>query len=77
MKELDINLFFHSSFVFALFSHRQIDKCILAQDFLFVFKARKQVHSELCNCFRNAEDEQKDKPECTSHKIPIPLVRER
>ncbi|MEE9345177.1 MAG: hypothetical protein V3U88_06180 [Methylococcales bacterium] len=27
----------------------------------FIFKARKQAHSELCNCFRNAEDEQKDK----------------
>ncbi len=26
MKELDINFFPHSSFVFALFSHRQIDK---------------------------------------------------
>ncbi len=30
--------------------------------FLFIFKARKQAHSKLCNCFRNAEDGQKDKP---------------
>jgi hypothetical protein len=29
--------------------------------FLFVFKAKKQAHSELCNCFCNAEDGQKDK----------------
>ncbi len=28
---------------------------------LFIFKARKQAHSERCNCFRNTEDEQKDK----------------
>jgi hypothetical protein len=28
--------------------------------FLFGFKARRQVHSELCNCRRNAEAEQKD-----------------
>jgi len=24
------------------------------------FKARQQAHSELCNCWRNAEAEQKD-----------------
>jgi hypothetical protein len=29
--------------------------------FLFIFKARKQAHSRLYNCLRNAEDEQKDK----------------
>jgi inorganic pyrophosphatase len=40
--------------------------------FLFVFKARQQAHSELCNCCCNVEDGQKDKPECTSYKIPIP-----
>jgi hypothetical protein len=28
--------------------------------FLFGFKARRQAHSELCNCRRNAEAEQKD-----------------
>jgi elongation factor P--beta-lysine ligase len=41
-------------------------------EFLFVFKAWQQAHSELCNCFRNEEDGQKDKPECTSYKIPVP-----
>ena len=40
--------------------------------FLFVFKAQQQAHSGLCNCFCNAEDEQKDKSECTSNLIPIP-----
>ncbi len=29
--------------------------------FLFGFKARRRAHSELCNCRRNAEAEQKDK----------------
>jgi CheY-like chemotaxis protein len=29
--------------------------------FSFVFKARQQAHSELCNCCRNAEDGRKDK----------------
>jgi len=28
--------------------------------FLFGFKARQQAHSELCNCWGNAEAEQKD-----------------
>jgi len=28
--------------------------------FLFGFKAREQAHSELCNCWGNAEAEQKD-----------------
>ncbi len=28
--------------------------------FLFGFKARKQAHSELCNCWSNAEAGQKD-----------------
>jgi len=28
--------------------------------FLLGFKARKQAHSELCNCCNNAEGEQKD-----------------
>jgi len=28
--------------------------------FLFGFKARQQGHSELCNCWGNAEGEQKD-----------------
>jgi len=42
------------------------------EEFLFGFKARKQAHSKLCNCFRNAEAEQKYKSECTSYKIPIP-----
>jgi len=27
---------------------------------LFGFKARQQAHSELCNCWGNAEAEQKD-----------------
>jgi len=27
---------------------------------LFGFKAREQAHSELCNCWGNAEAEQKD-----------------
>jgi hypothetical protein len=30
--------------------------------FLFLFKACKQTHSKLCNCFHNAEEGQKDKP---------------
>ena len=29
-------------------------------EFLFGFKARQQAHSELCNCWRNAEAKQKD-----------------
>ena len=29
--------------------------------FVFIFKAYKQAHSELCNCLCNAEDGQKDK----------------
>ncbi len=40
--------------------------------FLFGFKTRKQAHSKLCNCLRNAEAEQKDKSEFISYKIPIP-----
>jgi len=42
--------------------------------FLFAFKARKQAHSWLRNCFRTAEGEQKDKPECTTYLISIPLL---
>jgi hypothetical protein len=49
--------------------------------FLFVFKAcpvldtgaQQQAHSKLCNCCCNEEDGQKDKPECTSYKITIPM----
>jgi len=51
-------------------------------EFLFVFKAcpvldagaKKQAHSELCNCFCNTEDEQKDKSESTSYKTPAPKL---
>jgi hypothetical protein len=45
-----------------------------AQSFLFAFEVWQQAHSELCNCFRNKEGEQKDKPECISYLISIPYA---
>jgi hypothetical protein len=34
---------------------------MVRRELLFIFKARKQAHSELCGYFCNVEDEQKDK----------------
>jgi hypothetical protein len=39
--------------------------------FLFIFKARKQAHSKLCNCLRNAEEGQKDKSVAGVIKFPF------
>jgi len=46
--------------------------CNYGAVFLFAFKVWKQARSWLRNCFRNAEGDQKDKPECTTYLITIP-----